>query len=310
MINLLASANPLSHVLDHPYEFGVVEIGGMKLHFATNHIFMMIAAAILLILVIPVSVKPKNTGDDIEDMTPKRSFLGHGIEFICVFLRDFVGKPNLGPHTDRFMKYLWTAFFFILFCNLLGLLPLEPITKLAFGNPIYGTATANIFVTSTLAIITLMMIVVNGLRLHGMDYVSHFFMGPFPISILIAFLEIIGLLVKAVALAIRLAANMTAGHILLAVLMSFIGMAGSQGMGIGVAVTIPTILGSVAINMLELFVAFLQAFIFTFLSGVFIGQAVNIHHDDDHAHHHEHHQEEAPQEYLHDPGRDPMTAHA
>jgi len=75
----------------------------MKLHFATNHIFMMIAAAILLILVIPVSVKPKNTGDDIEDMTPKRSFLGHGIEFICVFLRDFVGKPNLGPHTDRFM---------------------------------------------------------------------------------------------------------------------------------------------------------------------------------------------------------------
>jgi F-type H+-transporting ATPase subunit a len=109
-------------------------------------------------------------------------------------------------------------------------------------------------------------------------------MGPFPINVLIAVLEVIGLFAKSFALAVRLFANMMAGHILLAVLMMFIAMAFSAGALMGSLVAIPVVLGSVAINMLELFVAFLQAFIFTFLSCVFIGQAVNIHHEEHHEH--------------------------
>jgi F-type H+-transporting ATPase subunit a len=223
------------------------------------------------------------TADEVERLTPrgKRNFL----EVICEFLREFVARPNLGPHTDRFMPYVWTVFFFILTCNLLGLLPLGPITKHLLGKEIYGTPTGNIWTTGALAVMTLGMIIFNGLRTNGLAFVKHFFMGPFPINLLIGFLEMIGLLAKSFALAVRLFANMLAGHILLAVLLMFIAMAFSAGALLGLVVAVPVVLGSVAINMLELFVAFLQAFIFTFLSCVFIGQAVNIHlegHDEHH----------------------------
>jgi F-type H+-transporting ATPase subunit a len=108
-------------------------------------------------------------------------------------------------------------------------------------------------------------------------------MGPFPISILIALLEMIGILAKCFALTMRLFANMVAGHVLLAVLLSFIGAAAAAlGTVGGLLISIPVVLGSIAINMLELFVAFLQAFIFTFLTTMFVGQSVNIHHGHDH----------------------------
>ena len=157
------------------------------------------------------------------------------------------------------------------------------------GHGIGGTSTGNVWVTATLAGCTLFMMVVNGLRLHGMGYVKHFFMGPFPISVLIAVLEMIGVLAKTFALTMRLFANMVAGHVLLAVLLSFIGMsAAALGTGGAIAISIPVVMGSVAINLLELFVAFLQAFIFTFLTAMFIGQSINIHHDDEHQGAHAH----------------------
>jgi F-type H+-transporting ATPase subunit a len=92
------------------------------------------------------------------------------------------------------------------------------------------------------------------------------------------------LIAKVFALAVRLFANMIAGHILLAVLLSFIMSAGTISAGLGLGVAIPVVLGSAAINLLELFVAFLQAFIFTFLTTLFIGMSIVFHHDD---HHHE-----------------------
>lgn len=284
--NILASGNPLEHVVDHAW----LKVANGQFTLISNHIIIMAVAAILVMLLIPMAVRVPETRDEVEMHTPrgKRNFL----ETICEFLRDFVAKPNLGAHTDAYMPYVWTVFFFILMNNLLGLLPLEPITKaivrLVSGNPnahgIYGTPTGNIYTTGTLAVTTLIMIVVNGLRTNGIAYVKHFFMGPFPINLLIAFLEVVGLFAKSFALAVRLFANMVAGHILLAVLLMFTGMAFSAGVLTGTLVSIPVVLGSVAINMLELFVAFLQAFIFTFLSCVFIGQAVNIHHDEHHEH--------------------------
>ncbi len=284
--SLLATASPLTHVVDHAWwKVGVGE-PGEKITLLSNHIIMMVVAAILLFIFMPRLARIPAKGDDVQRLTPRggRNF----VETICDFLRNYVAKPYMGEYTDTFINYIWTCFFFIATCNLLGLLPLEPITKpivKMFGGEhgIYGTATGNIFVTAALATCTFIMTVSNGLRLHGINYIKHFFMGPFPINVLIAFLEVFGLLSKCAALAIRLFANEVAGHMLLAILFSFIAMAGAAGAFMGGMVGIFVVLGSVAITLLELFVAFLQAFIFTFLSAVFIGMAVNIHGDEEHA---------------------------
>ena len=201
-------------------------------------------------------------------------------------LRKEVAAPNLHQHTDRFIKYIWSVFFFVLTVNLLGLLPIPAVSSL-FGTHLGGTATGNVWVTATLAIITMGMMVVNGLRLGGTAYLAHFCPGPVWLAPLFVPVEIIGLIAKVFALAVRLFANMIAGHILLAVLLSFILAAGAGSAALGYGIAVPVVLGSVAINMLELFVAFLQAFIFTFLTTLFIGMSVVFHHDDHAQHQHE-----------------------
>lgn len=260
----------------------------------SNHIAMQIIAALLVILVIPRVARTRQTGDAVADLTPRG--LGNFFESICAYFRDTLARPVLGEYTDRYIPYIWTAFFYVLFINLLGLLPIEPLlrvpTNMAFPDAhhgIGGTPTGNIWVTATLACCTLFMIVFNGLRINGIEFIKHFFQGPIFIAPLIAFLEVIGLVAKTFALAVRLFANMVAGHVLLAVLASFAGMAfAGLGTAGGVAVSAIVVLVSTAFNFLEIFVAFLQAFIFAFLTTIFIGQAVVIHHHDDHGHHEEH----------------------
>jgi len=129
------------------------------------------------------------------------------------------------------------------------------------------------------------------LRLGGTAYIAHFFPGPWWLKPLLGLVEVIGLIAKIFALAVRLFANMIAGHILLAVLLSFILAAGAKSTGLGLGIGAVVTLGSVAITLLELFVAFLQAFIFTFLTTLFIGMSVVLHHDEHeggHGHEHEH----------------------
>jgi F-type H+-transporting ATPase subunit a len=247
---------------------------------------MQVVAAILIFLVIPVAVRKRAGSDEISRLVP-RGF-GNAIEGLCQTLRDQFFRPNLGKYTDTFTPYLWSTFFFVFACNILGMIPLSDwFSAEVFQHQIGGTSTGNLFVTGTLAFCTLVMIVSSGLRYHGMAYVKHFFMGPWYLSWFIGVLEILGLGFKAMALAVRLFANMLAGHILLAVLLGFVaegfGRSATEGTLIGIAV----IGGSVAIYFLEIFVAFLHAFIFTVLTAVFIGLAVNIHHedhDDEHAH--------------------------
>jgi F-type H+-transporting ATPase subunit a len=175
----------------------------------------------------------------------------------------------------------------VLTVNILGLIPIPAVSGL-FGIHLGGTATGNIWVTATLAIVTMIMMVVNGLRLGGKSYLAHFCPGPLWLAPLLVPVEIIGLIAKVFALAVRLFANMIAGHILLAVLLSFIMAAGAQSTGLGLGVGLLVVSGSVAINLLELFVAFLQAFIFTFLTTLFIGMSVVFHHDDHQAEHGRH----------------------
>jgi F-type H+-transporting ATPase subunit a len=291
MTMLLGAANPLDHVVQHPLVTRPLDLGfpwtpeGV-ITLLSDQIVMMMIAGLLLILLFPMLVRGRQGVDEIGRLVP-RGF-ANLIEVICQYLRKEVAEPALRDHTDRFIKYIWSAFFFVLTVNLLGLLPIGAVTPL-FGTHIGGTATGNIFVTATLAILTLLMMVINGLRLGGKHYLAHFCPGPLWLAPLLVPVEIIGLIAKIFALTVRLFANMIAGHILLAVLLSFILMAG-QAMGTvgGLAVAIPVILGSVAINLLEIFVAFLQAFIFTFLTTLFIGMSVVFHHDEGHHEHGEH----------------------
>ena len=299
MSSMLASENPLNHVVQHEWWTLTLHLpdwlpeAAHKFTVMSNHIFMQFVAAGLLVLFIPRFVAYAKR-PDAGSAVPRG--WGNAIEAICEALRNTVARPALGAYTDRFIPYIWSVFFFVLTCNVLGLIPLAAWTQPLFseegfthGHGIGGTSTGNVWVTATLAGCTLFMMVVNGLRLHGMGYVKHFFMGPFPISVLIAVLEMIGVLAKTFALTMRLFANMVAGHVLLAVLLSFIGMsAAALGTGGAIAISIPVVMGSVAINLLELFVAFLQAFIFTFLTAMFIGQSINIHHDDEHQGAHAH----------------------
>ena len=289
--SILASTNPLEHVVQHPLKTIDVDLGfpftpeGV-ITILSDHIVMLITSGLLLILVVPLLVRGRRGTDEIGRMVP--TGFANFFEAICQYLRKEVVEPALQHHTDRFLKYIWSVFFFILTINLLGLLPIAPISAL-FGIHLGGAATGNIFVTATLSLLTMVMMVVNGLRLGGKDYLAHFCPGPLWLAPLLVPVELIGLLAKIFALSVRLFANMIAGHILLAVLISFILMAGTaMGTVGGIAVAIPVVLASVAITMLEIFVAVLQAFIFTFLTTLFIGMSVVFHHDEDHGEAHAH----------------------
>ena len=278
---LLAFSNPLDHIVQHPLV--TIDVGKSlltpdgKFTLMSDQIIMLITAGVLLIGVLPRLVKAYGSGDSVESLVP-RGFL-NAIEAVCEYLRKEVVQPALHEHTDRFVKYVWTIFFFILTINILGLLPISSISAL-FGTHIGGTATANIYLTGTMAVLTMFMMVFNGLRLGGKAYLAHFCPGPILLAPLLIPVEIMGLGAKVFALAVRLFANMMAGHVLLAVLIGFILSAwASMGAGGGLLIAIPVVIGSVAITLLEVFVAFLQAFIFTFLTTLFIGMSVVLHHD-------------------------------
>lgn len=273
MLAFLLAENPLEHIVRHP----MIQRNGFTL--LDSHIVMLMLAALLLILLLPVWVRRRRGVDEVGSLVPAGP--GNAIEAICEYLREQIVRPNLGEHTDRFIKFIWTVFFFVLAVNVLGLLPLGGIRIM--GAPMGGTATANVWITGTLAVITLVMVVFNGLRIGGRHYLAHFNPGPIWLSWLLIPIEVVGLFARIFALIVRLCANMVAGHVLLAVLLSFIFSAAAGSIAGGLGVAVPVVLGSVAIMLLEIFVAFLQAFIFTFLTTLFIGQAIVFHHDDHHA---------------------------
>jgi F-type H+-transporting ATPase subunit a len=276
----LAAGDPLDHVVDHAI---IVTEGGWWI--LTNHMVILFLAALLMVIIFPLITRPYKNNDLVP--TGARNFF----EAIMMFLRNDVVRPVLGDQTDRFMPFLWTLFFFILFNNLIGLLPLDVLTiplanMMGLAHSIYGTPTANIWVTATLALIAFMMIQYSGIRANGIvNYSKHFLGGApwymFPVMVPV---ELLGMVVKPVALSIRLMANMTAGHVLVAVIVSFTAMAAGLGWAAVTGIGVPVVLFGVAIMCLELFVAFLQAYIFTFLTTIFIGQMV-VHEHDEHEHH-------------------------
>lgn len=286
---IMASGSPLEHVLQHPLITREADLGPLtpqgEITLFSDHISMLLLAGLLLLLLLPRWVRRRQGADEVGRLVP--TGFGNAVEAICQYLRKEVAEPNLHHHTDRFIKYIWTLFFFILTINILGLTPIAALSPLlAKGLHLGGTATGNIWVTGTLAVFSFFLYVGNGIRLGGKAFFEHLCPGPLWLAPLLVVLEVFGLFVKAAALAVRLFANMTAGHVLLAVLLSFIGSAGAKAALGGLGMALVVVPSSVAVNLLELFVALLQAFIFTFLTTVFLGMSVLPHGPEEaHAHH-------------------------
>ena len=292
------AADPVGHVVNHLFP-------GVHDWSLSMHVGQLILAGLLTVLVLWYAASKIKTGPESQgtDRYVTKSKLAHTIEVICSYLRDQTVRPLLGDRTDKMMPFLWTIFFFILFNNLLGLVPLLDIQHIASKNLrenhaayIGGTATQNIAVTAVLALISFVVVNIAGMRELGIKgYFGHMTGGaPIFVAPLIFVLELMGTFIKPVALAIRLFANMTAGHILLAVLIGFVATGVqmfSKSVVLGGGITLVSFVGAVAINLLELFVAVRQAFVFMFLTAVVISQLS--HHHDEHEHHGAHDHEHA-----------------
>lgn len=211
-------------------------------------------------------------GRKIQSGQKPKGKVWNALEAMIVFIRDEVARPAIGKKdTDRFLPFILTTFFFVLGLNLFGMIP---------G---FGSATGTMAVTGVLALFVFGVVVGSGVKKMGfvqflkaqvptMDLPPMLKMVLVP---LIFVIEIFGMLVKHFVLAVRLFANMFAGHLVLAIFVAFIGVAG--GTAIVYAVAPIAVLGSVAFSALELFVAFLQAYIFAFLASLFIGSAQHAH---------------------------------
>jgi F-type H+-transporting ATPase subunit a len=264
----------------------------------TMHMLTLVLAALLMLWTLSTAAKAIATGPESEgnDRYLTKGRWGQFIELITVYLRDNMVRPVLGHSANKYFPFLMTVFFFVLFNNLLGLVPLLDIQhligKLGWGDGhwaiVGGTATGNLAVTAGLAFIAFVVIQVHGFRELGfVGWCKHLTAGaPWFVAPLMVVVELIGLIIKPAALAIRLFANMLAGHTLMATLALF-GLLTLQGLdswGAAFGVSAVSGLFAVAISFLELFVAFLQAFIFMFLTAIFIAQ---MQHHDDHEHGHE-----------------------
>ncbi len=275
----LAAANPLEHVVPHT----VFHVGGIPV---SNHLVMGIVAAVLVLLTFAfVASRVRTTGDTIDGHLT-RGRVAQLFETICVFIRENVARPNLGHLTDKYIYYLWTIFFFILYCNLLGMVPLGYILSLTLGSEWShwgGTATSNLSLNIPLAVTALIAIVVIGIREAGSGYFQHFAPGPKFMWPLIIPLEVLSLFIKCCVLAVRLFGTMLAGHLVLAALVMMIFIFARLNPTLGYGVGLGVIVLNLVLSLLELFIALLQAFIFTFLTTLFIAQGA-LHHDGDHDH--------------------------
>jgi F-type H+-transporting ATPase subunit a len=289
-------ADAVSHVLDEPWLVG--QKVGDSLVGSKYQLLVVLAALIVAALMIPL-------GRKVASGQPVRGPLWNALEGLLLFIRDEVVRPNIHSghdhhpethsdaesHTheaveahrdrkhylaDKYLPLLWTLFLFILVCNLLGMIPF------------LGSPTASLSVTSVLAVIVFLVITVSALkRLGPVGYVKSFiptlqadnlpmkiFLTVFIVP-LIAVIEFAGSILRAGILAIRLFANLFAGHVALAVILAFaVAAGGAVNWGGGVA----AVLLGTALSALELFVAFLQAFVFTLLTSIFLGMQLNPEH--------------------------------
>ncbi len=244
----LGSEFIMHHITDH--KLFDLQVFGIDISITKHILIMWIVSAMMILLFGILFRKPK--------MVPHG--LANFFELIIEYLDQQVMKPFLGDHSRKYAPYLLTAFFFVLFCNLLGLVP---------GS---ATATSNISVTAALAVITFVMVIMAGIKYHGLvGYCKGLIPPGLPVFILpiIIPVEILGLFTKHFALAIRLFANMVAGHVVVFAFLMIIFTFKNWAIG-GT-----TLLFLLFVSLLEVLIGLIQAYIFTILSAVFIGMSIH-----------------------------------
>jgi F-type H+-transporting ATPase subunit a len=283
----MAQHSPLDHVVDHadwhifdrlfggwhvPLEGLAFDLPFYGRFQVTKFMLLEVVAAVLILVIFIPLCRRYRSGE------PPRGPWANAFEGLLTFIRDEVAKPNLGEHdADAYVPFLWTMFVFILFCNLLGMVPLM------------GSPTSSIWMTGALGLIAFCML--HGAAIAKMGFVPYlqsmwphielghgiaYSIGGFVISLLIFLIELFGSVIKSGVLAIRLFANMFAGHTVLAMILLLIVVAGENGITWSwPLVTVGSVLGVVALSLLELFVAFLQAYVFVFLTSLFMGMALH-----------------------------------
>lgn len=315
----MAEHDPFEHVQDSPvWEFFSRLFGGQEVRLPAfdipglNHSFQitkfmvleLIAAALIVLIYVPMA-RRASSGE-----LPKGRWW-NAFESLLTFVRNEIAKPNLGEKdADKYVPYLWTLFLFLLFCNLLGLIPFM------------GSPTASIWVTGALALISFLML--HGAAIVKMGYESEDahghgrdhhapstprlaglrkvpIVGPLLLgtvryvlalwpridvpyvgwifSLMILTIELMSTAIKSGVLAVRLFANMFAGHMVLAVILLFIvSAAQSRNYLLLGGVSVASVVGVVLLSLLELFVAFLQTYIFVFLTALFMGMQMHPEH--------------------------------
>ena len=227
-----------------------------------NVVQMILALALLVWVMLSIAKKYKN-GEGVNSAPKGSQSL---LEPVVIFIKDEVAKPNLGHKYQKYLPYLLTVFFFILINNLVGLIP--------------GTAnvTGNIAFTMVLAFISFVVILFSSNK----HYWGHIINPPVPIGVkpILIPVEILGIFTKPFALMIRLFANMLAGHIIIISLVSLIFIFGALNKAIGWGFSPLSVAFVIFIYLIEFLIAFLQAYIFTTLTAVFVGQAFEGSHDD------------------------------
>jgi F-type H+-transporting ATPase subunit a len=277
--------------IDHPL-IHLPKVFGVDLS-VTKHVLMVWIVAALVFFLVTLTVRRYLR----QDRHIPSGFM-NVLEFFVVYLRDNVIEPNVGKKwVNTYAPLLLTFFAFILTANLIGIIPIFDVLSLInhtvlhapeesfFARVLHGgvTPTGNYNVTAGLATVTFLTIIVAGSRAHGVvqhwkNLVPHGV--PLWLYPLLIPLEIIGMLVRPFALTMRLAANMTGGHIAILAILSFVFIffelfGQTAAMGVGLVLSLPV---GVGLSGLELIVILVQAYVFTLLSAVFIGMAIHAHH--------------------------------
>jgi F-type H+-transporting ATPase subunit a len=279
--------SPIDHPLIHlPPVFGI-DLS------VTKHVLMLWLVAAVVFLAVTLAVRRYLR----QDRLVPSGFM-NAMEAVVEYVRDTIVEPNVGKKwTAAWTPLILTLFLFILAANVIGLIPVFDVLALVnhavhvspdsfLGRVTHGgvTATGNFNVTAALATITFFAIIVAGTRAHG--FIKHWKNMvpsglPLPVVLMLIPIEIMGMFVRPFALTMRLAANMSGGHIAILSILSFVFIftnmfsSAAAGVGIGALVSLPL---AVAISGLEIIVVLVQAYVFTLLSAVFIGMAIHAHH--------------------------------
>jgi F-type H+-transporting ATPase subunit a len=275
--------NAIEHVLDELERWEVLHNEKFPIRYPLGWLKGFPTKFMILELLVAVLIWAAYSGlaRQIENGDPPKGPLWNFLEWILTFIRDQIARPTIGEHdADKYLPFLWTLGLFILFNNLLGMIPWM------------GSPTANIYMTGALALCS--FILMHGAAIAKMGFFHyvkslwpHIDLPPmyglgivfgFLIKLMIFVIEFIGTIIKSGVLAVRLFANMFAGHVVLATILLFIVTAGNLPLLAWGSISVVSVLGVVALSLLELFVAFLQAYLFVFLTALFTGMALHPQH--------------------------------